>query len=632
MNPNENNDTLKTNNSNNSNNNVTGKPVPLEQLENDVVSGKSIDNQSQTSQVMTENTTVNNGNVSGTEQIDNIQVAKDEQTNQVVGSEENNTSQVVETLNNVNNVVSGENENQVNNQVQPTPGVIAPSTPVNGLIESNNVNLVQNGAPLKKKKNYLPLIGIGAIVIVVLGLLGYFVIYPTVSKKFSNSKEAYTKTLNEISKNINSTLSANSSNSENDKFNLSFDLAIDSNVELLKIFKDYKISGIIGVDNKNSLMEFGYGIRNKTDDYYGQNFYLKNNKYFTKYSTNRDLIYSNIDSDETVKVIFESANQILQGFGKVNTGDISYIATLLSKIINDNISEKDLSKSETSLKIGNENVKVLSHQMKMDKDKIINLYNSIRSGLAEDAKFVNIYAEMNNLSVENAKKAILGEEYEFKNDYGLLQKVEKAEELDIPDDYNITINVYTYGTKMELIGFDFSDSDDNKINSYKYNGNFEVTFEVDDDKAKITGKKAGNITNVDLEINEEVVASIDATEFSTKSIVGDYKIFIDKDETLTGHLDYKMESSNEKATYNFAIKVNISDEEYINVDLKLTNDWTSEVANVNDSSSVTLNEQELNNVSTTYFNALMENTFLKDLVGVIAGGFDSNILDYYTKK
>ena len=82
----------------------------------------------------------------------------------------------------------------------------------------------------------------------------------------------------------------------------------------------------------------------------------------------------------------------------------------------------------------------------------------------------------------------------------------------------------------------------------------------------------------------------------------------------------------DRAKYDFKGSLKI-DKDYLNISMSITNDWTSEVANVNASTAKTLDDNELQ-AKINEFITTLKNTPLARMFTTTSGEFDDSIFKY----
>lgn len=510
-----------------------------------------------------------------------------------------------------------------NQQTTATNGVYGPSVPLNTAADATNIGFVASSAPLKKKSNKGLIIGIVLIVLIGLGLLGYFVIYPYIVKTyFSDPKNVYESTINAVFKKINTT--ANTLVHQKAIYNL--EASFDSNIETLKPYTGYTYGINLGVDPTNKTFQSGIIIKNSEEStehsYYE---YLKDNKEYAKYSSYRGYIYLGEADLQQQTELFSSFEDMFNNSEKLNSEEIEYLSNKLAELLISSIDENKLSKEDAIIKVNNEELKVTNNKYTIDKDVLSNTKQVIVDGLKNDDKALDILARMSDSEKDQVTEyldTLMGQEIEISED---------GEE-------QITyFNIYSYGLKNEIVGFELTNNrSDSRLYYYFNNKEFELgsyIYSNDIETGKetenvliATGVKNGSTTKVTIKINDEEFGTLDVKKWNDTGIELDYSLIINSDE-VNGTLKLESDVNEERAKYNFEISVN-KGEEFISISFSFDEDWTSEVANINTNNADTLTDEELAQKKQEFTNALME-TPIGILFSTVSNDYDQNIYNYY---
>ena len=542
----------------------------------------------------------------------------------------------------------------VQNVVQATPGVVsgqnntlftAPanntlangqvtSEPVAQVTDSSTVGFVSTGSPLPKKKN--PVIGIiiGVVVVAILALVGYFVVYPFVVKTFfTKPKDIYTAAIKQVASNITTSIDENIH--EKGIYDLS--LKLETDVPELEQFADYTYGVRLGVDPKKQNLEVGYSITDGTDEY-SNYYYLKNGNMYTRYSTYRDLIYLGASEQTKLNEYFAQIEESLSSDKESVTGeDINYIVNKVSNLLIETLDESRFSKEDASITINGETLKVIKSKYTLDNEILRSTTSHILEGLINDEEFLNILSKTDGSEVDEIK-ASLEEELEYIKEY----------EFD-DEENNIVMGIYTYGNKVEVVGFELKYNEEFDLHYYSKDGNYDVIInshteydeelevEASDTSIKVVGVKNGNITNTTISIKEDdedekEIAKLAISSWDENKIEFDYTLIVDKEDDedakdITGHFLYAKEKNDKKASYTLEFDIDL-DEGSLGFVLKFANDWTTDVANINTNAAAQLSEYDLNNIQAS-FNTYIMTTPLGLLFETISGTQDNDINDYY---
>ena len=480
--------------------------------------------------------------------------------------------------------------------------VISPSK-----IEKNDdvVNYVSTEIPISPKtKKAFPKGIIIALVVVVLGVLGYFVIYPfIVGKLMSKPENVYKSSIDSFTEKINSVVKENTIK-EKDLYNLK--LSIDSNF-FDNMGEDFDLSGIFdaqyefnfGIDPKSKKMQAGFNIAENNDDY-GIDLFIRDGKLYTDFSTNEDLLLfptiEGFDLDELNKAFdyYQSSN--------LSNKDIIYMINNISNSLKASLDEKKLSKDSSTIKINKDELKVNKNTYTFDKECFEETIKTIIKGIENDEKFVDILTKLTNVEVEEVKENL----------------DDMMSDLDIDDDFEIIFNIYTSGMKNDVVGFDLiNDNEDTVIKYYFKDGNFNFNLDIEEIKIEAIGKKDGSKTNIDVNIDGEKFGSVVISKFDESGIELTYSI--NNVIPITGELKYS--SSTKDTTMNDILEFKIDYVgTYVALKIEATDDWGSEIADINTATAKELSEDEFGEIVNQW-----GKEFAKTSIGSIIDSFTSTL-------
>ena len=519
--------------------------------------------------------------------------------------------------------------NQTNTGTSTGNGTFGPSRPMSSDADLTNVGFVAASDSLPKKKSKLPLI-LAAVFVIVLGLVGYFVIYPYVLKTYFNDpKNVYETTINTSFKKINSSINE----IVHEKAIYDIELGIDSNLEVLQPYSGYKYGVNFGIDPKKNNLQLGYSIKTPANLEYSAYSYIKDNKNYERYSTYRDtsgkigLIYTGEADQQQVSELFSSFQQIINNYNKVNNEDLTYLTDKMAKILVDSIDESKLSKEDASITLNGETLKVTNNKYVLDLDNKRRTVKYIIDEIKNDSKTIEILSKMTDTSADDIKKAL---------DINV-------DEIITGDD-TLYVSIYTYGNKNEIIGYGLTDADQefefhyyskdkNLFEAYIYTvSENDETGKREEDKIDIKGVNNADGHKITVTANGEDAIILDIKAWDENNKEFNYTIK-SEDGDYTGTIKYNKELNDDRLKISFAFSIKVSNEENLSIDLTFTEDWSSEVSNINTSATgsvVTLTETELNDVRTKFNNELYNSTPLGTFFQTVSGMYSSGVNDYYS--
>lgn len=498
----------------------------------------------------------------------------------------------------------------------PTPAV--PMSPAPVTAQPGGTNFVPNAEPLKKKSNKGLIIGIVVAVVAVLAVVGYFVIYPLIMKNMITPNKVYENTINAVFKEITTTVE----DVVHDKAIYSFDAKIDSNMPTISSFSGYTYGINVGVDPTKEALQAGLYMKNANADYslWG---YIKDGKQYTRYSTDNKLNYIGELSSEEHDELFGALKEALEAQGKADAESINYVINKINELVLSSIKEDKLTQEEATITVNKENIKVLNNKYVLDEATMKATVKHIVDGLKADKKAVTNLATLLGVKEEEVTQMLTYEE---------------SEEDDGVEYTTMIVNIYTTN-KAELVGFAITDEKgNNDIHYYKNGGSFELEYyeKTEDTETNkdientlsIVGVEKGGKTNVTVTFNKEKIATLVINKNTETELDLDYTVILGEEQNVTGSLAIKVDEGNDKSryTYDFSMK---AAEQYINVTLDISLDWTTQVANINTGEAVTVTEAELALKDAAFIEALA-NTPIGALFQTMGGDTSAGINDYYS--
>ena len=492
------------------------------------------------------------------------------------------------------------------------------------VVPTTSAGFVPNGAPLQPKKKNVPLIvGIVVAVIAVLAAVGYFVVYPLVIQKMTTPKKVYEIAIQNITKEINTKVN----DAVHEKTFIELSLGVDSNMEMISAFSGYTYGLNVGGDPVNKSAQVGLFMKNSTVEY-SLYEYIKDNKKYSRYSTDQVLNYLGEMTEEEMNDLFGSLQESLTE-SSVTNEEATYIINKISELIISGMEEDKFSREETTIKINGESIKVLNNKYIIDDAGIEKMAKHILDGLKSDEKAVKILAKMSDVTEEDMKKQLTYEENKEEDSEGTEDKGEPT---------TLTMNLYTSTKGAESYGFAINDDKGNlKIHYYTTEKAFELGL-YSKTKDEETNKDTENTitalgvardkgTSVDVTVNGKKIMNLLITENTDTKLTLTYEVFVDEQNSITGSFKMSIDENDKrsKILYEFTMKAG---DQYINLELNLLNDWTTEVANINTGSAVQVTEADIQAKSQQLLGQIMQTPvgmLLQTLSSMSSGGLQ----DYY---
>ena len=496
----------------------------------------------------------------------------------------------------------------------------------------SSVGFVANDIPAAKKKNKVVPIVIVLLLFIILGVVGYFVVYPYVLRTyFSNPFNVYDATIKASAKNIENNVDefVHTKAIYNAKF------SFDTNIDTLKSFSGYKYGINYGVDPDKKSIQYGLSVNDSSNVEHSYYNYLKDGKNYKRYSSYRELIFNgeaDMNAPSDLKLSF---NQMLDYASKLNNQDINYLLDKSAEYLVASIDQNKLTKDDASINVNGKNIKVINNIYKVDNTTLRAMIKSIASSFSKDEKAIGIIVGLignEQMNADAIKKSL--------------------EELDVSklsidkdnDDTYIQFSIYTYGNKNTIVGFGMNVSDDS-FDLHKY------SLDSDYSELVIKTKQMNAETNKEVENTYQVlnkmvdgkriitcisddkeVAKFTLNTWTDKSKDVDYELGLDIPEKpikLTGNLKVDIDTNDDRSNYNIQLKIN-SGKDYITISTELGMDWTTEVSSINTLETKELTETDLANRKTEFINTL-KTTPIAQLFSTSSGIMDQSTIQNFMK-
>lgn len=504
----------------------------------------------------------------------------------------------------------------------PNNGVFGPSVPLTGVNNVTDIGFVAASTDMPKKKNKGLIIGIVVAVVIILAAIGYFVVYPFIMKTyFSDPKNVYETSIKNAFKGISTT----ANDLVHNKAIYDIELTFDSNIESLKDYTGYTYGLNVGIDPVKKKIQEGFRIKKLTDDVaHSYNYYVKDNKIYENYSTsaNRGYIYrGEVDPEEANDLFSLFSNEdMYNSANKLNNEDVNYLVDKISQLLVDSIDEDKLSKDDSSITLDGKTIKVTDNKYVVDYETTQKTVDFVIDGLIKDDKVMEILNKTIDAEDINAKDLL--EEF-------------RLEDNDSKD--TLTISIYTYGNKNEIVGFGLKGSDDKLDAHYYFNNDYKElkihskaenpdTGKIEEDSLEAIAKKEGSKTKVTFKSNDKEFLTLDVKQWDEKGIDFDYNLIVEGDN-ISGTFKFTKDVNNERAKISLEATVKMGTE-YVSVALDFSEDWTAEVANINTDTAIQMDDAEIEKIQEDFIKVLVDSPIGKVLTSV-SGDYNSSIKDYY---
>ena len=493
----------------------------------------------------------------------------------------------------------------------PAPVTPEPKNDINSMnnIEQTHVDFSE---PKVKKKSKAPVVVGVLVLLIALGALGYFVIYPFIQSKFmSNPKNVFEATIKENAKNVNAMI--DNVPITNVLYDINF--KINTNVESLSPYAGYTYGIKAGVDVNKKAMEAGFYMKDANNTNYYLNTYLKDGKNYYKLSSKDQLL--DLGTSMTETEITETFAQIEQLFSQagVSNEDMQYLVTKVSDLFIESLDEKKLSQEKSSITFNGQGVQVDKNSYVLDNENYKRTIDFILEGIEKD---------------ERANKIVSGY---FGTEIKAIR--EELKNADFSSTPTIKINIYTAGRKKDVIGYNievdnkellhyyFDDKGfEFKINDVTLSEGVEVTAETNIDLL-VTGVKDGNNTNVSIKVSSEEIATLVVKKWDEKGIDLTYVVNVGEGQKISGALKVSIDKGNNYRKTNIVFSIETGTDR-LSVEVNVDADMAAKIADVDTSTAIVPNDTELNVIMNEFVGSL-SNTPIGALLGSVSGMYDDDV-------
>lgn len=387
------------------------------------------------------------------------------------------------------------NDNEVSNNIETTTSVDTAQTTIDNTVKNSN-----------KKSKLIPFC---VVLLVVLCLCaGGFYYYFSTPKKIVTS--VINKAYGDYDEMVNNKASLDFTK---EAFKIKGDLNIDTNIDGFENIKKDTFAYTVGLDYPNKKVEVGGSVvEGKTTLIDIMAYIIDKNMYVSLKDDYKNLI--SIDSSEyDFDELFDLEQ--LENLD-ISKDDINYIVKAYKDILINAIDEEDLEKSNDTLEIDGKDTKVTKISYKINQKNSEKLVKNIIDGALKDEKLLKIFSKLSDTDVKDIKDALK----DAKN------------EIDIPSDLKMTLNIYTKGFNNKFVGLDLKIEDST------------INVVVNKESTKIKA----NIEGVNI--------TLDVKEYSENEVNVDYKIKT-AGQTVEGNLtvtEKETQKNNYEGSFSFDIK------------------------------------------------------------------------------
>lgn len=413
----------------------------------------------------------------------------------------------------------------------------------------------------KKKINWKLIIPISLVILIILFI---FVIFPFIRDNMINNPEhVFNSAIDSTFETVNSYIYIDNQNSVNE-----INGTIDTNIDELKDYSNYKYNFRFGSDSQRNLSEYKFTMTDKNNKKYSFGKYVKDFRLYEDYSSFDKFIdlgkYEDIDFSSLVNF---------------NKDDITYLTSKMSEVLKESLDKSRFSKGSKTIEVNGKKIGVSKNSYELDSKEIQRLTKCVLNGLYKDDKALDIIIKANNISKGEFKERIDKIDDEFSNSIdGTINNYSGS----------FFLNIYMNG--FGFAGMDIEMDKQTIVSYYTDSGNF--SFNIPLATIIIDGTKNDKTTNVDIMYGGNKIMTLDVRSFEGNNIDFDYMV-----SNISGSLSYKTSGSNGdlKLSYKNGI-------DYFNMDIKKSS--SSNFTVIDEEKVVNLSDEEYEKVQSDFINSL----------------------------
>lgn len=369
---------------------------------------------------------------------------------------------------------------------------------------------IQNDFPNegKKKKMIVPIVIAAIALILIIGGIGY--------KFISNNPTNILKdSINNAYKDFKDELK------EYDKKKKDFDITKDSikvsgdlelSGELFKDIKDDKILFTAGFDYANKLIEGEATLKEDGKDLLNATVFAKDNKMYLKSNNLFDNTYELDDFDFDEEFNLNDFEDMMSEMDNISTDDIDYLVKEFKDALIKSLNKDEMTKEKETIEINDLSIKTTKISYNIDKTSTKELMSSLSDILTENDEFVSKFAKLTDLEKSDIKDAF--KELKDKDNYEDMPKGE--------------INVYTTGVTNKVVKVELKlDTVTMSYSDYKDNVYILVSEKESNMKFEVIAKTEKKVTDVEVKVNKQKVATLTVRQFDEEGIDFDYNIDVE---------------------------------------------------------------------------------------------------------
>lgn len=361
---------------------------------------------------------------------------------------------------------------------------------------------------------------------------------------------------------------------------------IDTNISELSFLSSSTLGYRYAVNSRDKIYDEFIYVKDGNDKH-GISYIEQQGKSYVKVSSsNNYLFYGDVDEEED-NVFYQEINKYLETMASIDKEDVVYCIEKERDALKEILLDKYFSFEKDEIEINGKDFVVVKNSFSLDGKSVVELLKRYNELLLSDDKYLEIFAEINEMSVSEVKETYFKE-------------IEEVEE-----EYSLVFNIYTING-INVVGFDIEENGFRDIYAYFKDGNFDVHLNLTTDEdclegndcvlsnmfvIDLSGEKKDTYTDVNVKYNDQELAKLEIKSFDLEKIDFDYTISYEE-ESVRG--DFLMILDFEDDSYCLDLSSKF-DDNYINLNLNMDFGEDNDFGYVNDDKVINYTEKKLEN-------------------------------------
>lgn len=270
----------------------------------------------------------------------------------------------------------------------------------------------------KKKGNGLKIL-LAVLVLVILGVSGYFLY----NKFFQNPATIYKTALTDFSKELSNTITGYDTVKAD--FEISPEISMKDNNPIVDLINKFKVKASASIDYKNSKLSLNLGALYDDGELLNADIIYNSKAYITL----NNILSKSIEIDDV---------DLKDLFKKSNNEDAKVLIEEYTSALKGSLKDKYFTKKSETIKVNDKDVKTDVYVMSIDEKVAVELSKNIINKLKDNDKFIASFARVSNVSESEVKEE-------------LKSASESFTEISSETTDKIEIRLYTKGVKHDFV-------------------------------------------------------------------------------------------------------------------------------------------------------------------------------------